>query len=173
MIGKSKAQTERLKRIRELYRLDELLALPDTGRDTVLDDQLKTVLRAMRERLQTLKDHWLKFTTGNRPALEPFGIDSEALAQESLQQPNKDLSKLLQVLAGAGAHLRKSATALTESQGLEVATALLFAESSLENYFRLSTDFAQQVASYSTSTFASMNLTTSPKLGFLMNGTAR
>lgn len=149
VIGKSKAQTERLKRIRELYRLDELLALPDVGRDTALDDQLKTVLRAMRERLQTLKDHWLKFTTGNRPALEPFGIDSEALAQESLQQPNKDLSKLLQVLAGAGAHLRKSATALTEPQGLEVATALLFAESSLENYFRLSTDFAQQVESVS------------------------
>ena len=147
VIGKSKAQTERLKRIRELYRLDELLALPDAGRDTALDDQLKTVLRAMRERLQTLKDHWLKFTAGNRPALEPFGIDSEALAQESLQQPNKDLSKLLQVLAGASAHLRKSATALTESQGLEVATALLFAESSLENYFRLSTDFAQQVTS--------------------------
>lgn len=147
VIGKSKAQTERLKRIRELYRLDELLALPDAGRDTALDDQLKTVLRAMRERLQTLKDHWLKFTAGNRPALEPFGIDSEALAQESLQQPNKDLLKLLQVLAGASAHLRKSATALTESQGLEVATALLFAESSLENYFRLSTDFAQQVTS--------------------------
>ncbi len=147
VIGKSKAQTERLNRIRELYRLDELLAMPDAGRDTALDDQLKTVLRAMRERLQTLKDHWLKFTTGNRPALEPFGIDSEALARESLQQSNKDLSKLLQVLAEAGAHLRKSATALTEPQGLEVATALLFAESSLENYFRLSTDFAQQVAS--------------------------
>ncbi len=147
VIGKSKVQTERLKKIRELYRLDELLALPDSNRDTAADDQLKTVLRGMRERLQVIKDHWLKFTTGNRPALEPFSIDSEALALESTQQPNKDLTQLLQIIATAGAHLRKSATALTESQGLEVATALLFAESSLENYFRLSADFAPQVAS--------------------------
>jgi chemosensory pili system protein ChpA (sensor histidine kinase/response regulator) len=147
VIGKSKAQTERLKKIRELYRLDELLALPVANRDTAADDHLKTVLRGMRERLQIIKDHWLKFTTGNRPALEPFAIDSEALGLESVQQPNKDLAQLLQVIAAAGAHLRKSATALTESQGLEVATALLFAESSLENYFRLSTDFASQVTS--------------------------
>jgi chemosensory pili system protein ChpA (sensor histidine kinase/response regulator) len=145
VIGKSKAQTERLKKIRELYRLDELLALPVANLDTAADDHLKTVLRGMRERLQVIKDHWLKFTTGNRPALEPFAIDSEALGLESAQQPNKDLAQLLQVIAAAGAQLRKSATALTESQGLEVATALLFAESSLENYFRLSTDFASQV----------------------------
>ena len=146
VIGKSKAHTERLRKIRELYRLDELLALPDINRDSAADDQLKTVLRAMRERLQALKDHWLKFTTGNRPALEPFSMDGEALAQDSLGQPNKDLSQLLRVIATAGAQLRKSAAPLTESQGLEVATALLFAESSLENYFRLSTDFAAQVA---------------------------
>ena len=146
VIGKSKAHTERLRKIRELYRLDELLALPDLNRDSAADDQLKTVLRAMRERLQALKDHWLKFTTGNRPALEPFSMDGEALAQDSLGQPNKDLSQLLRVIATAGAQLRKSAAPLTESQGLEVATALLFAESSLENYFRLSTDFAAQVA---------------------------
>jgi len=146
VIGKSKAQTERLKKIRELYRLNELLALPELNRDSAADDQLKTVLRAMRERLQALKDHWLKFTTGNRPALEPFSIDGEALAQDSQGQPNQDLSQLLQVIATAGARLRKSGAPLTESQGLEVATALLFAESSLENYFRLSTDFTAQVA---------------------------
>jgi chemosensory pili system protein ChpA (sensor histidine kinase/response regulator) len=150
VIGKSKAQTERLRKIRELYRLNELLALPDVNRDSAADDQLKTVLRAMRERLQALKDHWLKFTTGNRPALEPFSIDGEALAQESLEQPNKHLSQLLHVIATAGAQLRKSAAPLTESQGLEVATALLFAESSLENYFRLSTDFSAQVATVTT-----------------------
>jgi chemosensory pili system protein ChpA (sensor histidine kinase/response regulator) len=150
VIGKSKAQTERLKKIRELYRLDELLALPDVNRDSAADDQLKTVLRAMRDRLQVLKDHWLKFTTGNRPALEPFSIDGEALAQDSLGQPNKDLSQLLHVIATAGAQLRKSAAPLTESQGLEVATALLFAESSLENYFRLSTDFTAQVVTVTT-----------------------
>jgi chemosensory pili system protein ChpA (sensor histidine kinase/response regulator) len=73
-------------------------------------------------------------------------MDGEALAQDSLGQPNKDLSQLLRVIATAGAQLRKSAAPLTESQGLEVATALLFAESSLENYFRLSTDFTAQVA---------------------------
>jgi chemosensory pili system protein ChpA (sensor histidine kinase/response regulator) len=150
VIGKSDGATERIKRIREIYRLDALLAVPkEQLRDSAADDQQKMVLRGLRDKLQILKDHWLKYSSGNRPALAPFVMDGEVLARESLQQPNRDVSQLFQLLAATGSHLRKAQAPLTEAQGLEVATALLLAETSLENYFRLSPDFAKQVASIS------------------------
>ncbi len=146
VVGKSAAQSERIRRIRELYRLDQLLAVPDGTRDTVADDQLKAALRILRDHVQALKDHWLKFTSGNRPALEPFISQGEAMAKDAQLQPNRDLSQLLQVIAAVGPHLRKVGAPLSESQGLEVATALLLAETSLENYFRLTPEFATQVS---------------------------
>jgi chemosensory pili system protein ChpA (sensor histidine kinase/response regulator) len=144
VIGKSRSQTERVKKIRELYRLDELLAIPDAGRDSGADDQLKVLLRGMREQVQAQKDNWLKYTSGNRAALEPFVSQGDALAKSAVQQPNKELAQLLQMLSAVGSHLKKTGVPPSEPQGLEVATALLFAESSLENYFRLTTDFASQ-----------------------------
>jgi chemosensory pili system protein ChpA (sensor histidine kinase/response regulator) len=164
VIGKSAATTERITSIRQLYRLDSLLALPDQVRDGSTDEKLTIVLRGLRDRLQSLKDHWLKFSSGNRPALEPFYLEGEALDRESQQQPNKDLSQLFHMLAMAGAHLRKSQSPLTEAQGLEVATALLFAESALENYFRLSPDFGTQVASVNARVKGSMTGAVLPAL---------
>lgn len=146
VIGKSAAQTDRIARVRKLYRLDELLALPDAASDSGVDDGLKAELRALRDYVQSLKDHWLKFTSGNRPALEPYILQGEELGKAAQQLPNRDMAQLLQMLAAVGLHLRKTGLPLSEAQGLEVATALLFAESSLDNYFRLSADFPAQVA---------------------------
>ena len=145
-IGKSTAQTERIAQVRRLYRLDELLAVPDAARDSGADDHLKAELRALRDHVQALKEYWLKFTSGNRPALEPFILQGETLAKAAKQLANRDMSQLLQMLSAVGPHLRKTGLPLSEAQGLEVATALLFAESSLENFFRISSDFPVQVA---------------------------
>ena len=146
VIGKSVAQTERIVRVRQLYRLDELLAVPDTSRESGADDHLKAELRMLRDHVQSLKEDWLKFTSGNRPALEPFILQGETLGKAAQLLPNRDMVQLLQMLAAVGLHLRKTGLPLSEAQGLEVATALLFAESSLENFFRLSGDFQAQVA---------------------------
>ena len=144
VIGRSTAQTERIRRIRELYRLDQLLAFPDNDGEAGADDQLSSMLRGLREQLQAQKDNWLKFTSGNRAALEPFASHGETMAKAAQQQPNKDLAQLLQMLGAVGAHLRKTGVPPSESQGLEVASAFLFAEASLENYFRLPAEFKAQ-----------------------------
>ena len=146
VIGKSTAQTERITQVRQLYRLDELLALPDAARDSGADDHLRAALRVLRDHVQALKEHWLKFTSGNRSALEPFILQGELLSKAAQQLPNREMSQLLQMLSAVGPHLRKTGLPLSEAQGLEVATALLFAETSLENFFRLSGDFPVQVA---------------------------
>ena len=144
VIGRSKAQTERLRKIRELYRLDALLALPESAGESSGDEQLKSVVRALRDQVQAQKENWLKFAGGNRSTLETYVTQAETLFKTSQQQPNKDITHLVQALGAVGAHLRKVQGASSEIQSLEVATAFLFLESSLENYFRLTAEFPLQ-----------------------------
>jgi chemosensory pili system protein ChpA (sensor histidine kinase/response regulator) len=146
VIGKSKAQTERLRKIRELYRLDELLAVPEAAAGGAAEEQIKSVIRALRDQVQSQKDNWLKFVGGNRSTLETYVTQAESLYRTAQQQPNKDIAQLVQALGAVGAHLRKTQNTASEVQSIEVATAFLFLESSLENYFRLTADFATQSA---------------------------
>jgi chemosensory pili system protein ChpA (sensor histidine kinase/response regulator) len=146
VIGRSKAQTERLKKIRELYRLDELLAVPEPTGASPGDDLVKTVIRSVRDQLQAQKELWLKISGGNRAAIEPYVAQAEALYRTAQQQPNRDLTHLLQALGAVGTHLRKLQIPASEEQALEVATALLFVEASLENYYRLTPDFSAQAS---------------------------
>ena len=144
VIGRSKANTERLTKIRELYRLDELLAVPVERGVLGADDKQKAVIRGMRDQVQEQKENWLKFASGNRASLEQFFTLSEPFYRAAQQQPNKDLTQVVQVLGAVGAHLRKTQGLGGEVLSLEMATALLFLESSLENYSRLSSDFSAQ-----------------------------
>ncbi len=146
VIGRSKAQTERLRRIRELYKLDELLAIPDSPGDASADEGTKAVVRALREQVQAQKDNWLRFTGGNRSALDPYVTQAETLFRTCQRQSNKEITQVLQALGAVGSHLKKTLTPPSESQALEVATAFLFLESSLENYFRLTPEFPKQAA---------------------------
>ncbi len=144
VIGRSKANTERLRKIRELYRLDELLAIPVVSGVLGADDRQKAVIRGLRDQVQEQKENWLKFASGNRAALEQFVAQSAAFYAAAQQQSNKDLTQVVQVVGAVGAHLRKAQVPASEMQALEMATALLFLESSLENYFRQTSGFAAQ-----------------------------
>ena len=165
VIGKSKAQTERLRKIRELYQLEELLALPDSIGETQADDQLKAVVRALRDQVQTQKDNWLKFAGGNRSTLETYVTQAELLFRTAQQQPNKDITQLIQALGAVGAHLRKIQGPSNETQSLEVATAFLFLEASLENYYRLTAEFSVQASNIVSRLRAAMTGTALPAIG--------
>ncbi len=169
VIGNANVKTERTERIRALYRLDELLTAPEPVGDSVADDQRKLVLRGLRDKLQLLKAHWLKFSSGNQASLDPYVADAQALAVDAQNQSNRDLSQLFQILATAGTHLHKSQATLSEGQGLEVATALLFAESTLENYFKLSADFPAHVANISARVKGALTGATLPPLDAAAN----
>ncbi len=58
--------------------------------------------------------------------------------------PNRDIHAVLQRLTEVAPQLRAKAIPPSEAQSLEVATAMLFVESALENYFKLGTDFSRQ-----------------------------
>jgi chemosensory pili system protein ChpA (sensor histidine kinase/response regulator) len=101
-------------------------------------------VRELRELTAQQKDTWLKYTSGNRAALEPFAKQALVLADRAGRLPNRDIQAVLVRLADVAPGLKARAIPPSEAQALEVATALLFIESALENYFRLGTDFARQ-----------------------------
>ncbi len=143
VIGKSSSTTERVKKIRALYRLDELLAAAPE-RDHTSDEALKATVRALRDQVQAIKEYWLKFTSGNRAALEQFSQQGDALSKQAQAQPNTALAELLRVVGLIGPHLKKTGLPANETQAIEIATALLFIESSLDNHSRLGNEFSQQ-----------------------------
>ncbi len=143
VIGKSKASTERVREIRALYRLDELLAAAPAS-DATADESVRTLVRSLRDLVQSGKDNWLKFTSGNRAALDTFAEQGDTLARQAQQLPNVGMAELLRVIGLVGPHLKKTGVPANEIQALEVASALLFVESSLENFVRLSPEFAVQ-----------------------------
>ncbi|MFN5029485.1 MAG: Hpt domain-containing protein [Burkholderiales bacterium] len=143
VIGKSSATTERVRSVRLLYRLDELLGVAPES-DTASDESVRTLVRSLRDQLQALKESWLKVASGNRAALESFVQQGELLAKTTQPLPNQGVAELLRVLGLVGPHLKKKGLMANEVQALEVASALLFVESSLENFFRLSDEFPAQ-----------------------------
>ena len=143
-VGRSRPVTARISALKAAYRLDELLARPAAGRADAADEALGALVRELRELTAQQKDTWLKFTSGNRAALEPFGKQALGLAERGSKLPHKDLQLVLSRLTDVAPTLKARAIPPSESQALEVATALLFVESELENYFRLGEDAERQ-----------------------------
>ena len=144
-VGRSAAVSERIGLLKQTYRLEQLIEVPDRGiRPSDDDEALGALVREVRDLTAQQKDTWLKYTSGNRAALEPFGKQAAMLAERAGRLPNRDIHGVLQRLTEVAPGLRARAIPPSEAQSLEVATAMLFLESALENYFKLGADFARQ-----------------------------
>lgn len=133
----------RVSQLKEAYGLDRLVTIPDAIRGSD-DEALAAMVRELRELTAQQKDTWLKYTSGNRAAIEPFGKQALTLAERSARLPSREIQAVLARLTEVAPGLKARAIPPSEAQALEVATALLFLESALENYFRLGADFARQ-----------------------------
>ncbi|MBX3715014.1 MAG: Hpt domain-containing protein [Burkholderiales bacterium] len=143
-VGRSRPVSPRIAELKAAYRLDELLATPPSSLGEAPDEAISALVRELRELTGQQKDTWLKYTSGNRAALEPFGKQALALADRAALLPRRDLQQVFVKLADVAPMLKTRAIPPSESQALEVATALLFIESALDNYFRLGSDFERQ-----------------------------
>src|SRR5687768_5088465 len=128
--------SERITTLKEAYGLERLVAVPDTIRGTD-DEELVALLREVRELTAAQKDTWLKYTSGNRAALEPFAKQALVLADRAGKLPNRDIQSVLVRITDVAPGLKARAIPPSDAQALEVATALLFLEADLENYFRV------------------------------------
>ncbi|QJR13259.1 Hpt domain-containing protein [Usitatibacter palustris] len=143
-VGRSRPVSERIALLHDVYALPELLATPSRADGDADDEGLVALVRELRDLTSQQKDTWLKYTSGNRAALEPFGKQALALADRAGKMPNRDVQTVLVRLSDVAPSLKAKAIPPSEAQSLEVATALLFVESALENYFRLGADFPRQ-----------------------------
>jgi chemosensory pili system protein ChpA (sensor histidine kinase/response regulator) len=143
-VGRARPVSDRIALLHDGYHLGQLITRPDASRDDAGNEELAALLREMRDLTAQQKDTWLKYTSGNRAALEPFGKQSLALAEKAQRLPNRDIQLVLVRLTDVAPTLKAKAIPPSEAQALEVATAMLFIEASLENYFKLGTDFARQ-----------------------------
>jgi len=147
VVGKSTASTDRIRQIRALFSLDDLLAQSEHTRGDSADDAVKNAIRSLRDITGLQKETWLKFTSGNRSVIDTYLKQAEALVQTSAKVGNGDITLVLRALGSVGANLRASSMPASETVALEVATALLFVENSLENFFRLGPEFTAQARS--------------------------
>ena len=146
VIGKSTARTKRIERIRQLYRLDDLLWLPETKVQSTPDESIVRVVATLRERISGMKNDLQLFSEGHASALTTLASQAATVAKIGQQLPNREMVRLLHLFGAVGAHLGKSGSRLSATQSLEIATALLFAESSLNDFFRLTAEFDRQAA---------------------------
>src|SRR5687768_4545921 len=142
-VARSGNVSARVTELKEAYGLDRLVTVPDTIRGSD-DEDLASLVRELRELTAQQKDTWLKYTSGNRAALEPFGKQALVLADRAARLPNRDIQAVMVRLSDVAPGLKARAIPPSEAQALEVATSLLFVESALENYFRLGADFQRQ-----------------------------
>ena len=145
-VARSRPVSERVVMLKDAYRLEQLVAVPERGVHAADadDEALNAMVREVRELTAQQKDTWLKYTSGNRAALEPFGKQAVIVSERAGRLPNRDIHAVLYALTEVAPQLRAKAIPPSEAQSLEVATALLFIETALENYFKLGADFARQ-----------------------------
>ena len=139
--GRARAPGLRARRAAEgSLRPRALVSVPDTIRGSD-DEALDRALRELRELTAQQKDTWLKYTSGNRARWSPRQAGDWCRRAARAAEPKREILVLLSrdiVASPAGS---RRGDPPSEAQALEVATALLFIETALENYFRLGADF--------------------------------
>jgi len=130
---------EALTIVRAAYRLDGMVPRA-TASET---ERLLPHIRHLRELLAAAKEDWNRLCTGTAAALPPFHERTARIAEEGAATGQPDYTRLTAAILEQADQLRRDPTQHNEIMALEMATALLLAESALENFQSLDADFAR------------------------------
>ncbi|MDH4233820.1 MAG: Hpt domain-containing protein, partial [Gallionella sp.] len=138
MIGRSHAESEQVKAIRQVFSLDKYLPEVSTMQIGELDQQLDV----MRDQLRVAEESWDLCVQGDSAACEKFSKYVELIKQQS-EKFDRDT---LQYLASQIQTLSHYATTPEHARpiALDMAMALLLLGSGIENYSRLGSGFQEQ-----------------------------
>jgi chemosensory pili system protein ChpA (sensor histidine kinase/response regulator) len=142
-IGRSRSSADRVREVKSLYRLDALMpegAAAERSLSTLVPEQA----RELRELLGGMKEAWLKYSSGNASQVAQFTMVSERAAAAARAAGQRDLTALVDELHVVGQQLETRGQEPSEHLALEVATALLLAETALDEPTRSSADFQRQ-----------------------------
>ncbi|MFZ2629114.1 MAG: Hpt domain-containing protein [Rugosibacter sp.] len=126
--------------VRAAYRLEGLLP---TVTATAIDRQGARV-RHLRELVTAAKEDWNRLSADSVAALPPFHEHVTRLAVEAART-HAPYAQLATAIREQADQLRRDPAQHNETLALEMATALLLAESALDNFSTLDADFTEQV----------------------------
>jgi chemosensory pili system protein ChpA (sensor histidine kinase/response regulator) len=127
--------------VRAAYRLAELVPAAAAAADV---EARRPLLRAIREHLAAAMEEWSRFCAGTAAALPAFHERIDRIDAQARDLDQADFARLAAALAAYANQVRKDPLRHGEASALEVATALLLAESALENFAALGAEFAHQ-----------------------------
>ncbi len=113
--------------------------------ETARGDDVRPRLAALRELVNTAKEHWLKLCGGREDAVEPFRQVAVRLADACAALPSPGLAQLARIQQSIAREFG-SAAAASQNEGLqlEMATALILIQNASERDWPLPDEFNQQ-----------------------------
>jgi chemosensory pili system protein ChpA (sensor histidine kinase/response regulator) len=144
-LAQDRSATGRALDARRLYRLDLYLP-PDVSEEAAHAEALcRPHLNALREALNSAKDHWMKVCSGRPESLAPFQDAAMAMFEAAVRLPNESLKSLLRMVQAVSKRLPGvSDTAQNEALQLEMATAILLTQNACEHFQALGQEFDRQ-----------------------------
>ena len=145
-IAKSEPVSDHVRQVKHTFDLQKYLppSTVETSAAAIEAQRLQPMLRDLKETLGVAKEAWLKFTTGNKDSSKVFHEQLSKLKEEARALENQALSGLLEKIHGASAYMHNHAQSFNELVAMEMATALLLVENTLENYARITDEFVTQ-----------------------------
>ena len=140
-IALSRTAHARIAEVRTRFDLDSLF--PAAQALTV--NSLKPVLDDVRARLDNIKDTWTEYAAGDPKRLPRFREMLAPLAEKSLELGSAPLGQLFEAITQATANLPDPYPLDGQIMSLEMASALLMAESIVQHFDALPDDLEQQV----------------------------
>ena len=132
---------DRIREAQRAFRLEG--SLPSAERETDQSQRMPTAI-ALAEEIGSAKDAWNRFASGAEASLAVFARHADAIKEAAGALGSVELGDLARELAVIAAYLVTNPAKMSESVGMEVATALLLVENAVENYAKLTPEFNAQ-----------------------------
>ncbi len=136
------AASERARAVRQAFALDG--SLPPLESAAADISQRLVVVRGLREAIGAAKEAWGKFAIGAETALATFVQLAHDVVEHASRLDNPEFGALTAEIERVALELQAVPAKMSEAVAMEVATALLVAESAAENYQRQPPNFVQQ-----------------------------
>ena len=132
---------ERIRDAQQAFRLEG--SLPSAERETDQSQRMPKAI-ALGEEIGSAKDAWNRFASGSEASLAVFARHADAIKEQAGALGSPELDELARELAVIAAYLVTNPAKMSESVGMEVATALLVVENAVDNYASLTPEFNAQ-----------------------------
>lgn len=146
-IAKSEPVSEHVRQVKSAFELEKYLPASTADDDAAYAEAQRMqqpLLRELKDILVSAKEAWLKFTTGNKDSLKVFHSHLGKLKDRATELENAPMDGLLSKVFFASNYMQTHADAFNELVAMEMATALLLTENTLDNYARITEEFVEQ-----------------------------